>query len=338
MSRLRRSDPSAAGIRRRRRGRGFQYLAPDGSTVTDPEVLERIRGLVLPPAWTDVWICPWPNGHIQATGRDAAGRLQYRYHDRWTSRRAGEKWLRARSLGRALPEVRDTVRTALGGRGLTETRVLACAVRLLDLGLLRAGSETYARENDSYGLATVLREHVCLRRGTAELVFPAKSGMEGHVIVHDPAAVDVLRSLLRRPDPSPELLGWWSPADRSWHDVRSEHVNAHVKLLTGSDLTAKDFRTWHASVLMALALARAPEATSATGRKRVVREGYREVASALGNTPAVARGSYVDPATVDLYRSGALRRTSLDRLRRDDAEPYDLVPVSASSALLELLS
>src|SRR5262245_2026963 len=185
MARLRRSDPASAGIRRRRRGRGFQYLHPDGRTVHEPEELERIHQLVLPPAWHDVWICPLPNGHIQATGRDAAGRLQYRYHDRWTARRAGEKWVRARRLGAALPQVRTTVGTHLADRGLTESRVLACAVRLLDLGLIRAGSETYARENDSYGLATLLREHVSLRRGTVELVFPAKSGLEGHVLLHD---------------------------------------------------------------------------------------------------------------------------------------------------------
>lgn len=329
--RLRRSDPAVPGFHRVRDGDGFRYLHPDGTPVRDPQILDRLTGLVLPPAWEDVWICPWPNGHLQATGVDSAGRRQYRYHEAWTARRDQEKFDRARQLGLVLPELRARLAADLGGRGLTRTRVLSCAVRLIDLGLFRIGGEEYASENGSYGLATVLRDHVRLRRGEVFFDYPAKSGMVGSQRLREPAVRDVVQALRRRPDDNPELMGWWSPAERCWRDVRSSHINDHLKELTGADLTAKDFRTWHATVLLASTLARTPNGLRPTARKRAVTQAYRDVAAALNNTPAVARKSYVDPRVVDLFEEGA----TIEPLASDPGA--DLVPTSASIAVADLL-
>lgn len=337
--RLRRSDPRVPGFRRERVGDGFVYRAPDGTEVTGPEILQRLNALVLPPAWEDVWICPWPNGHLQATGVDAAGRRQYRYHEAWTAQRDTEKFDRALQLGAVLPDLRARLAEDLGGKGLTRRRVLSCAVRLIDLGLFRIGGEEYAAENGSYGIATVLREHVSLRRGEVAFAYPAKSGMAGSQRLREPAVRDVVKALKRRPDDNPELMGWWSPAERCWRDVRSSHINEHLKELTGADLTAKDFRTWHATVLLAERLARVPADLRPTARKRAVSQAYKDVAAALNNTPAVAKKSYVDPRVVDLFEEG----TTVDPARLGpaaDPEPglgVDLVPTGTSVAVAELL-
>jgi DNA topoisomerase IB len=339
--RLRRSDPRHPGFRRERAGDGFVYRAPDGAEVTDPEVLDRLTGLVLPPAWEDVWICLWPNGHLQATGVDAAGRRQYRYHEAWTARRDREKFDRALRLGEILPDLRARLAADLGGRGLTGPRVLSCAVRLIDLGLFRVGGEEYAGENGSYGLATVLREHVRLRRGEAVFTYPAKSGVQGAQRVREPAVREVIAALKRRRDDNPELLGWWSPGDRRWRDVRSSHINTHLKELTGLDLSAKDFRTWHATVLLAGQLARLPEDLRPTARRRAVSRAYQDVATALGNTPAVTKASYVDPRVVDLFEEGMTVAAPDPAPAPAGAGAGDsgdqLVPTSVSVAVTELL-
>ncbi|MGY1624742.1 DNA topoisomerase IB [Geodermatophilus sp. SYSU D00965] len=306
--RLRRSDVHGPGYRRRRAGRGFAYYDTDGSLIRDDR-LDRIRALAIPPAWRDVWICPWPNGHIQATGVDAAGRKQYRYHDAWRARRDAEKHERVLEIAHQLPDVRDAVVDAVTGSGLTRERVLAAAVRLLDLGAFRVGSEQYAEDNGTYGLATLRRDHVRVRGERVFFSYTAKGGIERELELTDKPTADVVRELLKRPeDTGEELLGYWvqDPAgsERVWHDVSSTEVNTYLKEVSDAEITAKDFRTWNATVLMAAALAEAPQPATRTARKRVVKQAYERVSETLGNTPAVCKASYVDPRVVDHFESG----------------------------------
>jgi DNA topoisomerase-1 len=302
MARLRRSRLDAPGLGRRRCGSGFQYLTEGRQVLRDGATLERIRQLAIPPAWSDVWICPWPNGHIQATGRDAAGRLQYRYHDDWRRRRDAEKFVRVVEFGRALPAIREQVARDLREPRMTRTKVLALAVRLLDHGLFRSGGEEYAEENGSYGLATLRREHVRFRGGEAWFEYPAKSGKERAQRVADPDAVAALRRLKQRRSGGDRLLAWQEAGE--WTDLRADDVNSYLKEIGGAEFTAKDFRTWGATVLCAALLAAAAQEGSNTARRRAVTAAIREVAEALGNTPAVCRKSYVDPRVVDSYWGG----------------------------------
>jgi DNA topoisomerase I len=295
------------GWRRRRAGRGFAYYDEDGALIKD-ERLERLRSLAIPPAWKDVWICPWPNGHIQATGVDAAGRRQYRYHDQWRARRDAEKHERVLEIAHQLPDVRDAVVDAIHGEGLTRERVLATAVRLLDLGAFRVGSEQYAEDNGTYGLATLRREHVRVRGEQVFFSYTAKGGIERELELTDKPTADVVRELLKRPDQGEELLGYWvdDPAGqgRTWHDVTSTEVNAYLKEISDAEITAKDFRTWNATVLMAATLAQTPQPPTRTARKRVLKDAYERVSETLGNTPAVCKASYVDPRVVDRFEHG----------------------------------
>ncbi|MGY1857624.1 DNA topoisomerase IB [Modestobacter sp. SYSU DS0290] len=302
--RLRRSDVHAPGWTRRRAGRGFSYRDESGALIKDDARLDRVRGLAIPPAWKDVWICPWPNGHIQAVGTDAAGRRQYRYHDEWRARRDAAKHERVLEISHQLPDVRDEVVAALRKRGLTRDRVLATAVRLLDLGAFRVGSEQYAEDNGTYGLATLRREHVRVRGERTFFSYTAKGGIEREIELTDQPTATVVRQLLERPpETGEELLGYWL-ADGSWHDVTSDEVNAYLKEISGAEITAKDFRTWTATVMMAAALAEQPAPASRTARKKAVREAYVRVSEQLGNTPTVAKASYVDPRVVDRYEHG----------------------------------
>jgi DNA topoisomerase I len=305
---LRRSDVQGPGWRRRRSGRGFAYYDEDGQLIRD-ERLDRVRSLAIPPAWRDVWICPWPNGHIQATGVDAAGRRQYRYHDQWRTRRDAAKHQRVLEIAHQLPDVRDVVVDAITGTGLTRDRVLACAVRLLDLGAFRVGSEQYTEENGTFGLATLRTDHVRVRGEKVFFAFTAKGGKEWELELKDEPTADVVRELLERPeDTGEDLLGYWDddPAGEGpiWHDVTSAEINAYLKEVSEAEITAKDFRTWNATVLMATALAEAPSPGSKTARKRVVKQAYERVSDSLGNTPAVAKASYVDPRVVDHWEQG----------------------------------
>jgi DNA topoisomerase-1 len=335
--RLRRIDCAATpGILRRRRGRSFSYTWPDGRPVTEPEVLERIRALVLPPAWTEVWICPYPNGHIQALGTDAAGRRQYRYHDAWRVQRDAEKHDRVLDVAERLPAAREIVRGHLARRGYPRERVLAAAFALLDLGFFRIGSEQYAEDNGSYGLATIRREHVSVTRSAVSFDYPAKSGKQREQSIVDDEVRRVVLGLLRRRDPSPELLAY--QIDGSWRDVRSEDVNAYLREVLGTEATAKDFRTWHATVLMAVALAVSRAVADTEGkRKRAVARAYREVADYLGNTPAVARASYIDPRIVDLYVSGVTVAGALERAARDGEADGPILHGTVERAVLDLL-
>jgi DNA topoisomerase-1 len=301
--RLRRVDCSLPGIRRRRAGRGFVYLDPDGNRITEPDVLERCKLLVIPPAWTDVWICTDPRGHIQATGVDARGRRQYRYHDVWRERRDQEKFDHMLEFARALPKLRHHAGQHLAVDGLPRERVLACAARLLDLGFFRIGTEGYAEENQTYGLATIRKGHVKLEPpSTVTFDYLSKGSKRRIQSVVDPEIYVVVEALKRRRGGKPELLAW--SRGREWVDVRSADINVYIKEVTGGDFTAKDFRTWNATVLAAVALAVSKEAKSPTARKRAVARAMKEVAHYLGNTPAVCRASYVDPRVVDRYRAG----------------------------------
>jgi DNA topoisomerase-1 len=336
MPRLRRVDCAGPGIVRRRRGEGFSYYWADGRTVTEPDVLARIHALVLPPAWRDVWICPMSNGHIQAVGFDAAGRRQYRYHDHWRVLRDRAKHDQVLLVARRLPRARAEVAEHLALPGYPRERVLAAAFRLLDLGFFRIGGEQYADENGSYGLATIRREHVSLDGKAVVFDYPAKNGKQRIQHLADERLRAVVKGLLRRRDDLPELLAF--KRGRQWTDVRSEDVNEYLREVTGVDATAKDFRTWHATVLMAVALAVSREvADSPSKRKRAVARAYQEVAEYLGNTPAVARSSYVDPRIVDLYDDGRTVLRALERATRDGGEdPF--LHGAVEGAVLRLLT
>jgi DNA topoisomerase IB len=318
--RLRRSDPSKPGIARKRRGKGFAYYDPEGNVLSDPDALQRIKELVIPPAWKKVWISPYPNGHIQAIGVDAAGRRQYIYHSAWQQERAEEKFDRVLELSTQLPLWRARVAKDLGRRGLTCERVLALALRVLDRGYFRAGGEQYAEEHESYGIATLLCEHVTVHRHAIEFDYPAKSGVRRTVEIEDTEIVRAVRALMRRPDRTERLLVCRSVS--GWIDIRSDDLNARFKETVGDEYTVKDLRTWHGTVLAAAAFAEADLAVSQRVAKRVEAAVMKEVAEELGNTPAVARGSYVDPRVVTGYEQGltiaaATRRAQ--RARRPEA-------------------
>jgi DNA topoisomerase-1 len=330
--RLRRSDPRRPGLTRRRAGTGWIYLDADGRRVTDRETLDRIRALAIPPAYTDVWISPDPYGHIQAVGTDAAGRRQYRYHELWRQRRAQVKHLRVLQVGERLPMMRRRWVRDLRRDTLDRRRVLAAAARLLDLGLFRIGGEEYAQEHGTYGLATLRREHVTIQSGRLVFDYTAKAGVRRREIVEDARVAPVVVALQgRADDPNPELFAY--RAGDSWNDVKSSTVNEYLREVSGLDMSAKDFRTWHATVLMAAVLARAPVPAGKRGRDRTVRSGYVEVSEALGNTPAVCKASYVDPRVVDLYHGGTVialppRRRSDDAMRSAlEREVLDLLHV-----------
>jgi DNA topoisomerase IB len=337
MPRLRRVDCAGPGIVRRRRGRGFSYHWPDGRTVTEPDVLARIRALVLPPAWNDVWICPLPNGHIQAIGTDVAGRRQYRYHDAWREQRDRAKHDHILQFARRLPDARRAVEQHLALPGYPRERVLAAAFRMLDLGFFRVGGEAYADENGSYGLATIRRDHVTLRSGAVVFDYSSKSGKQRVQQLVDDDLHAVVRGLLRRKDDQPELLAYRNV--RGWRDVRSEDVNDYLREVTGVEASAKDFRTWHATVLMAVALAVSREvADSPTKRKRAVARAYQEVAEYLGNTSAVARSAYVDPRLIDRYDAGATVQKALVRAARDGGGEGPFLHGTVELAVRRLLS
>jgi DNA topoisomerase-1 len=321
-----RSDPSEPGLSRRRRGRGFGYLDENRAAITDPAVVARLKGLVIPPAWQDVWICPDPTGHIQAVGTDAAGRRQYRYHDEWRRSRDAEKHDRVLGLGRRMGQVREEVRRRIVAPGLGPDRVLAGAIRMLDIGVFRAGGEEYAPDDDdeegTFGLATLRREHVRLCRGAVIFSYPAKGAVPRLLELRDPLVHRLVNSLLRRRGGGEDLLvyrngnGVRNGNGADWHDVRAEDLNAAVKELVGSRYTAKDLRTWNATVLAAVTLAQAAAdgmPTSQRARKRTITAAIKEVSSHLGNTPTVARSSYVDPRVIERFEEG---RTVLPALRR----------------------
>ena len=344
MVRLKRVSCSGPGIRRVRRGKGFSYVDAAGHPVTDETVLARIDALVLPPAWQDVWICSVATGHIQATGVDAKGRRQYRYHDAWRTQRDLAKHDRVLDFASRLPAARERIRADLTTDGLTRTRVLACAVRLLDLGFFRIGGEQYATENQSYGLATLLKEHVSVTTSTSgdlEVVFDytGKSGKLWHRSIVEPEVAAVVKALKQRRGGGPELLAYRSGPGRSatWVDVKSGDINAYLREATGGDDTAKDFRTWSATVMAAVGLAVSTHAESPTARKRAVTRVVKEVAEKLGNTPAVCRASYIDPRIVDLYEDGVTIARDLEVLGEEASYGSPAFQGAIEAAVLALL-
>jgi DNA topoisomerase-1 len=322
-----------------RRGRGFSLLDERGNKVSDPEIAARVAELAIPPAWEDVWICPDPFGHLQATGTDAAGRKQYLYHTQWREQRDRRKFREMEDFARALPRLRRRVSSDLDQPELNRPRVLACAVRLLDLGLFRIGSEEYAEQGGGLGLATIRKEHVALGNGTVRFDYPAKSGVRRVHQVSDDASREVVAELRRRRGGPEELLAFKQGG--RWLPLRSDDINDYIKERLGDDFSAKDFRTWNATVLAAVNLAaKDAQAPSKTGRKRAINASVRDVAEVLGNTPAVARRSYIDPRVFDRYLSGWTIRvgevTALDdvgnkRRRRLELAVLDLLDEDAES-------
>jgi DNA topoisomerase I len=345
--RLRRSSCAAPGITRRGRGRGFEYLDPNGERVEDREVLERIAQLAIPPAWREVWICIDPRGHLQATGFDAAGRKQYLYHEQWRAHRDRQKFDSMIAFGHALPKLRRRVtrdlRASANGKShapveqhLSRERVLAGAVRLLDVGFFRIGSEDYAERNESYGLTTMLREHVTVEGSELIFDFPAKSGQRRVQAIADTDAVALVSELKRRRS-GRQLLAWRE--GNRWSELHADEVNEYVKRVSGGDFTAKDFRTWNATVLAAVALAQdgEPERTRAA-RERSVSKAIKAVATYLGNTPAVCRASYVDPRVIDRYLAGTTIAAEIEQLPAGNPDLADArIRARVETAVLELL-
>ena len=334
MTRLRRSDPRSPGIRRVRHGRGFRYLDVDGSPLGPVEVA-RVKALVIPPAWRDVWVSPYPNAHLQAVGTDDAGRRQYLYHPVWRAKRDAEKFDRVIEMAARLPAVRQRVRADLdlSGRGVDRPSALAAAVRLVDLGCFRLGSDSSAEQNGSYGLTTLERRHVRRRDGVCVFSFVGKSGVEHDVRLDDPQMCRVIERLTRRRRPEERLL--CAREGRAWVPLQAADINEYIRDLFGLEVTAKDFRTWHATVHVATALGnaalgRGPDglpldrpATSRRARNRAVRAAVVSASELLGNTPTVCRSSYVDPRVVDLYESDVTIAPALQRLPDDEEERRD---------------
>jgi DNA topoisomerase I len=301
--RLRTVSPKDPGWTRRRAGKGFVYLDQLGRRLA-PEDRERCKLLVIPPAWEQVWICPAPNGHLQAVGTDDAGRRQYIYHEQWRINRDKSKHDRVLTVAERLPLARRRVIKDLKLEGMPRERALATAFRLLDLGFFRIGGEAYAEANNSYGLATVRKEHVTMQGGSVIFEYTAKSGQERYVALADDLVAESVRQLLRRGrGGGPELLAY--KENGRWHDVSSADINDYIKSKVGGEVSAKDFRTWHGTVIAEVVLAAENEkARTQAARKRAVSTAMKNVSTYLGNTPAVARKSYVDPRVIDLFNDG----------------------------------
>jgi len=312
-ARLRYVSDTSPGIRRKRSGRGFSYRAPDGQVVRQKERLDRIRALAVPPAWTDVWICPSPLGHIQATGRDAKGRKQYRYHERWREVRDENKYSRMIDFGHALPKLRRRVEHDLSLPGMPREKIVATVVRMLDSSSIRVGNSEYARENDSFGLTTLRQDHVEVRGAVIRFKFNGKSGREHEVEVTDRR----LAAIVRRCEelPGQELFRYLDEAGQP-RTVESADVNDYLREATGEDFTAKDFRTWAGTVLAACELGRRGLADSEAEAKRNVVAAVKAVAGRLGNTQAVCRRCYVHPAVIDSYLAGR----TIDACRQPEHE------------------
>jgi DNA topoisomerase IB len=302
MPRLRRTFPDQPGWTRRRSGKGFTYLDQDGNRL-DAEQVQRCKDLVIPPAWQDVWITPHPNGHLQAVGTDDAGRRQYLYHPQWRASRDAAKFDRILVFGKALSKARERVLADIGAEGMSLERGCAVAVRLLDLGYFRIGNDVYTDTNGSFGLTTMLREHVSRTKDGLRFSFIGKSGIDHDITIDDPSAIEALDVMRRRRGGGDKLLAWKD--GRHWKDLSSSDVNDYIRSCFGIDATAKDFRTWHATVIAASALAETdePGGTKAS-RKRAVSAAMKEVSEFLGNTPTLARTSYVDPRVVEAYERG----------------------------------
>jgi DNA topoisomerase-1 len=293
------------GLSRGRSGSGFAYHDAKGALIRDKAVIERIRHLAIPPAWTDVWICPRATGHIQATGRDVKGRKQYRYHDDWSTARSETKFDRLPAFARALPKLRKQIDADLSKRGASRDKVLATAVRLLEITLIRVGNAQYAKQNRSYGLTTLNKRHLEVDGAGLTFEFRGKSGVEHKVSVRDRRLATVVRSLRELPG---QHLFKYRNAEGDLCPITSDDVNAYIREAMGDSFSAKDFRTWAGTVSAARALRDMDAATSATDAKRRITVCVKAVAGLLGNTPTVCRASYVHPVVFDLYERGEISK------------------------------
>lgn len=335
--RLRRSNPSLPGYTRIRRDARFEYRDVDGSALVDPDALLRIQHLAIPPAWRDVWICVDPLGHLQATGVDAAGRLQYRYHDRWREQQDREKFALMVAFAQTLPDMRqEVIETMRASAQLDRSRVLACTVRLLDVGLFRIGSEVYEREDGHLGLATIAKANVSAADGRLVFDYIAKEGVRRRQTIEDPLCTEIVGALKRRRGGGEHLFAYRD--GREWHPVHSQHINDFLKRLIGRQFSAKNFRTWNGTVLAAVSLAGVGrDATSQRARQRAIAAAARDVSEVLGNTPAVARRSYIDPRVFDRFLCGWTIAGELDHsaaLNESDDQRRALV----ERAVLDLLA
>jgi DNA topoisomerase IB len=278
--------------------------------VADEKTLERVRALAVPPAWSEVWICPWPNGHIQAIGTDAAGRRQYRYHGQWRVERDREKFDHTVDFATALPKLRARVERDLARDGLDRVRVLASIVRLLDIGLFRIGGDEYADEHETFGVASLRRDHVSIHGDVMVFAYQAKGDIERTVELRDDATRQVVVSLRRRRTGGQHLFA--CRQGRKWIELHAQDVNDYLKETIGGQFSAKDFRTWSGTVLAAAALAQSGPASNTRDRRRAVTHAVDEVAEHLGNTPAVSRAAYIDPRVIEQFEDGETIRSSLE--------------------------
>jgi DNA topoisomerase-1 len=300
---LRYVSDARAGISRRRSGKGFSYRTADGKKLAEPRTLSRIGKLAIPPAWTDVWICPFADGHVQATGRDARGRKQYKYHERFREVRDSNKYERIIAFARALPGIRAKVQKHLALRALPREKVLATVVQLLESTLIRVGNDGYARSNKSYGLTTLRNRHAAVNGSQVRFRFTGKGGKQWSLKVEDRRIARIIRQCQELP--GQELLQYLDD-DGKPQDVTSGDINIYLREITGLDITAKDFRTWAGTVLAAMALHELESFGSAAQAKRNLRQAIQRVAARLGNTPTICRKCYIHPDIIDSYLDGDL--------------------------------
>jgi DNA topoisomerase I len=316
------------GIRRRRAGRSFAYLGVDGQPVRDRETLARIKSLAIPPAWTDVWICPSPRGHVQATGRDARGRKQYRYHPRWQQTRDETKYERMLAFGQALPLIRERVEQDLARPGLPREKVLATVVKLLETTLIRVGNDEYARQNRSFGLTTLKNRHVKVEGASLRFRFRGKSGITHEIGLRDRRLAGVVKRCQELP--GQELLQYVDDEGQP-RDVGSADVNEYLRAIAGDEFTAKDFRTWAGTVLAAQALEAVEAFDDQAQAKKNVMRAIESVAERLGNTPSVCRKCYVHPAVIEAYLERGTLQVVRERVERELAESlHNLRPEEAA--------
>jgi DNA topoisomerase I len=312
------------GFSRQRKGEEFEYLDQKGKPIRDEQRLLRIKRLAIPPAWTEVWICPSSNGHIQATGRDARRRKQYRYHERWREVRDENKYDRLVNFGKALPKIRKRLKRDLALKGLPREKVLATIVQLLERSFIRVGNEEYARENKSFGLTTMQDRHVDVKGSKLRFRFRGKSGRQHKVDVTDRRIARIVSNLQDLPGQS---LFQYVDDEGKVRDITSQDVNEYLREITGEDFTAKDFRTWSGTVLAAIALNAAGEFETKKQAKANIKNAIEAVAKVLGNTPAICRQCYIHPAILETYLNG----DSIDGLKQETAKEL------AQSAVLKLL-
>ncbi|HEX8834876.1 MAG TPA: DNA topoisomerase IB [Abditibacteriaceae bacterium] len=310
---LRYVSDQTAGIRRKKVGKNFSYTGPDGKPIRDEKTLARIRSLGIPPAYRDVWICTLANGHLQATGYDARGRKQYRYHPRWRAQRDETKYTRMMAFGAALPHIRERTKRDLAKQGMPREKVLATIVQLLEKTLIRVGNEEYTRQNKSYGLTTMRNQHVSVEGSHTTFHFKGKSGVRHTIDLHDRRLSRVIEKLHELPG---QDLFQYVDAEGAMHTIGSADVNAYLKEISGEDFTAKDFRTWAGTVLASMALQEFENFDSETQAKTNIVRAIETVSQKLGNTPSVCRKCYVHPAVLDCYLDGSLLETLQQRAAR----------------------